>query len=335
MNLTMPNSLNAPHRPPEVRTLRPFALLAIICTASAAPPPAPPQATAVGYKLSTFSSTLARSSVDLTGKNAGGPEWYAFQFFHQQLPNPSDITFNPDGTVTLGKSGKISITTAAPSRTPSHWTGLAFGGGAYFEAILSFDPRAVVKANAKEWPAFWSMAIEHLADLDSQQWPGQTKGYMHFIEPDFFEYDVWSFRPPNYYGGAVHDWYGEFKKQCPNNFCNASNAGKGGTKFSNFGVATPENTDFTQFHKFGFLWVPATDSAEGYAQYYFDDKPTSDKVTWTKFSNQAPPPGNAPWTFGIIDRQHLAVILDTGAAQPMTVKSVNVWQASQKGNLTQ
>jgi hypothetical protein len=295
----------------------------------------PSQAAAAGYSTNTFSSQFARESIDFKSTEVSGFQWYPFHFFQQELPDPAGLALNDDGSITLGAKSKITIATAAPSRSPDRWVGVAFGGGAYFEAVLKFDPRDVVKAHAKEWPAFWSLAIEHLAELDAEQWKGQVKGYAHYIEPDFFEYDLWSFRPPNVYGGAIHDWYGVYQRTCPGNaFCNMSNAGHGGTRFSNFGISTPDKTDFRQYHKYGFLWVPATAAAPGFAQYYFDDSLTSDRVTWTSFADQAPPPGLAPWTFGVIDQQHLAVILDTGAGQPMTVKSVNVWQASRAGNLT-
>ncbi len=124
---------------------------------------------------------------------------------------------------------------------------MAFGGGAYFEAVFRFDPEDTINAKGVGWPSWWAMAIEHLAGLPMQQWPGQPSGYDHFIETDFFEYDVWSFSPHNEYGGAMHDWFGIWKSTCPNNYCNVSNAGGGGTNFSSFQVQTPTSTDFTQY----------------------------------------------------------------------------------------
>jgi len=59
------------------------------------------------------------------------------------------------------------------------------------------------------------MALEHMAYFEGRQWPGQPEGYDHFIEPDFFEYDIWRFAPHNTYGGATHDWYGIYNKTCP------------------------------------------------------------------------------------------------------------------------
>jgi hypothetical protein len=115
-----------------------------------------------------------------------------------------------------------------------------------------------------------------------------------------------------------------------------SNSGGGGSSFSNFQVQTPSTTDFTQYHAFGFLWVPATASAQGYAQYYFDGQATNDKMTWTQYSGtDVPPPGTTPWTFGVLDPQHVALVLGTGNAEPMRIQSVNVWQASASNNLSE
>jgi hypothetical protein len=56
---------------------------------------------------------------------------------------------------------------------------------------------------------------------------------------------------------------------------------------------------------------------------------------WTKFDNQPPPPTNQPWAFGRLDQEHLVLILGTGPNEPMTIRSVNVWQASDSNNLHQ
>jgi hypothetical protein len=44
-------------------------------------------------------------------------------------------------------------------------------------------------------------------------------------------------------------------------------------------------------------------------------------------------PANQSWAFSIIDRQHLALILETGLNQTMKVKSVNVWQTTDANNI--
>ena len=299
---------------------------------------APPQAAAVGYTVSTFSSTFDKSRVDVNDTRKPGYEWYLGQFFGGATTASSNLTFNADGTLALdgvGTSSNAGINTAAPASTPAGWVGMAFGGGAYFEATFRFNPQDTIMANGKGWPSWWAMAIEHLAGLPSQHWQGQPTGYSHFIETDFFEYDVWSFSPHNEYGGAMHDWYGVYSQTCAGNgYCNANNTSGGGTSFSNFQVQTPASTDFTKYHAFGYLWVPATASSHGRAQYYFDNQATNDAITWSQYTgNESPPPGAAPWTFGVLDRQHVALILGTGSAEPMTLQSVHVWQKSAAENL--
>jgi len=96
----------------------------------------------------------------------------------------------------------------------------------------------------------------------------------------------------------------------------------------------PPNTDLRQYHRYGFLWVPASARGPGYAKFYFDRSQMGPTQEWQLLKDQPPPPTNQSWAFGIIDRQHLFLILSTGAGQPMTVRSVDVWQASAAGNLT-
>jgi hypothetical protein len=178
---------------------------------------------------------------------------------------------------------------------------------------------------SKGWPAFWSAALEHLVNLQTVQWNGQPKGFEHFIEPDFFEYDIPG--GGSSYGGAIHEWYGKYNQTC-RGFCNVL--------APYYLRVVPSNTDFRLFHRYGFLWVPATSAAPGYAEYYFDDQRVGQRTRWVQFKDQ-PPPVSAKsqqlWSFGIIDRQHLVLVLGTGIGEPMTVRSVNVWQASGAGNL--
>jgi hypothetical protein len=301
---------------------------------------APPQAAAVGYTVSTFSSTFAKSGFDLADTHASGFEWYLGQYFGYADTLASALTFNADGTVTLNAGGNLGST--APVRTStSGFVGTAFGGGAYLEATFKFDPADVINnPDTSAWPSWWGFSLEHCAGWSLNQtldpWPGQATGYAHFIETDFFEYDIWNFAPHYEYAGTMHDWYGEYPTCDPSSssFCNVSNAPNDGTSFSNFVVTTPSTTDFTQYHAFGFLWVPATATTQGYGQYYFDGQAVNDRVTWSLLSStDSPPPGTAPWTFGILDQQHLTLNIDTGVGEPMTLQSVHVWQASAASNL--
>jgi hypothetical protein len=282
---------------------------------------------------------MDKAGVDLGGTQKAGFQWYLGQFFGRPATDPTTLTFNADGSLTMNGSGTANaqINTAAPAKGGSGWVGVAFGGGAYFEATLKFNPQDTIGSGGHRWPAWWADPIEHLSFLPGQQWAGQPKGYAHFIEMDFFEYDVWSFSPHNEYGGATHDWYGIYNETCAGKgYCGVSNAGGDGTKFSNFQVETPSSTDFTQYHSFGYMWSPATAATQGSATYYFDGKATKDRITWSQYTgSETPTPGMSPWTFGIADQQHMVLILDTGPNEPFTIQSVSVWQESDAQNLKQ
>lgn len=287
----------------------------------------PPQAAAVNYLVRTFSSSFSADQVDMANTTKSGFKWYPYRFFGSQTKLAS-ISLNADGSVTLlgdtsGPNGELA--TASSTDTPGKFVGTAFGGGGYFEATFKFDPQDVIKTNFNGWPSWWSMAIEHMVNLDTRQWPGQPEGYEHFIEADFFEYvlkDYVERGKLNYFGGTLHDWFGP-----PTG------------KYNHVTLPhrlvvreVPADTDFTQYHRYGFLWVPATSAQDGYAEYYFDGRRVGRRIAWEQYTNQAPPP-KPPWMFSIIDRNHLVLILGTGPNQPMTVQSVNVWQASNAKNM--
>ncbi len=292
-------------------------------------PDIPPQAAAAHYTVRTFSSTFSANQVDITNSLESGFKWYPFHFFGVST-NLSSIVLNTDRSVTLlgdttGPGGELA--TASSTGTRNGFVGTAFGGGGYFEATFKFDPRDVVKNNFNGWPAWWSMAIEHMVGLETRQWLGQQTGYEHFIEADFFEYDLKDYAGKgklNYFGGALHDWFG-----LPGDKYKYSHVTP---PYSVVVREVPINTDFTQYHRYGFLWVPATGTRDGYAEHYFDGRKVGRRVAWRQYTNQKPPP-RPPWMFSIIDHNHLVLILGTGLNEPMTVLSVNVWQASDDHNM--
>ena len=296
----------------------------------------PIPAARVGYKNETYAGQFTQRSIDLNNTAASGFDWYPYRFYGTPTPSAERFVLNSDGSATLGnESLDASLASAVPTKTPLRWAGIAFGGGGYFEATLRFDPGRTIRANGKAWPSFWALPIEHVFNLPQVQWAGQPPEYVHFVELDFFEYDIWTSKPKNDYDGAIHEWYGIYKASCPgHNFCQASNGGHGINGPTNI-IATPMATDFRKDHKFGFLWVPATKTSPGYAQYYFDGVATTDKVTWNLYEGQPPPPGVVPWTFGVMDSEHFALIVGTGIDQPVTVSSVRVWQSSTANNIRQ
>jgi hypothetical protein len=286
---------------------------------------APRQAAALRYTINTFHTGpwSAPKTIDWQNTGAIGFQWYLNKAFGGKPTPPSRLTVNRDGSLTLN-GGDVNAFSAPTSH------GVGFGGGAYFEATFSFDPQSVVANPHNSWPAWWAMSLEHFLNLPGQHWTGQLSNVMHFAEMDFFEYDTWNWAGRNTYGGATHDWGGTW----------GTNASKKGWQYNyhnnNFVIRLPKDTDFTKPHRYGYLWLPASATSQGYAHYYFDGLPTTDKVTWSFYNPENPPPppaATAPWKFGINDCQHMALILGTGMNQSMTIYSVDVWQASSKANI--
>jgi hypothetical protein len=294
----------------------------------------PEPAAAAGYTTNTFLSHMRSGDFDLSQKNQSGFKWYFFNFFHGTPAAPSTIRFGQNYASIGGNDAASAVATAA-AISGDGWVGTAFGGGFYVEALISFST-VEVPGKQTSWPSFWALSLEHCYSPGvADQWIGQNPGYAHFGEVDMMEYDLGSSSPANSYGATygatVHDFYGVWNSTCASGYCNVNNAAGGKTPYANFKVAT--NADFAAYHRFGALWIPATSSSNGSLTFYFDGLPTNSKVSWTQYVNQAPAPGTASWTFGILDAQHLVLLLDTGARQPMNVQYVSVWQSSAAGNI--
>ncbi len=290
----------------------------------------PPQAAEAGYTKNTFSSNFSNNDIDVEDTRTHGFNWYVGRFFGWK-PTPPHYYESSDETGLVIKTGKnFSMATAARVKGSKRWVGRAFGGGGYFEAEIKFNPDDVLRPKSKGWPSFWAMSIEHMANLPEEQWAGQEKGYAHFIEVDVLEYLFKEADNIGVYGANIHDWYGAWRETCsPKQFCKYS------VPYRHVRKSVPPDTDFNKYHKYGFLWIPATKETKGWGQFYFDDKPIGRKETWTLYEDQAPSMIRRSWNFGILDRQHLVLILGTGENQSMSVRSVNMWQKSDKDNWVQ
>ena len=195
--------------------------------------------------------------------------------------------------------------------------GLAFGGGGYFEVTMSIQNR--IKGwcnpgsdpNCKGWPAWWSNSVEGDYGIPNNLPDGMG-----------IEYDAAEFLDggTNKFSAGIILWNGS-----GGNY-NNSQAGQGN------GFTGPANFNFAEKHRYGWLWVAATDTTQGYIKNYMDGVQFGRTYTWSKYKG-----GNweqtksDPWS--PMDMGHHRLMLGTGPENPMTVYSVAVWQKDDSHNI--
>jgi hypothetical protein len=248
--------------------------------------------------------------------------------------DPSSIEINSDGSITFGKGEGISLlgSVARINDHPnSNFVGTAFGGGGYFEAVIKFEtqeltPPEQLPTGDLSWPAWWSMSAEHIVQrADLTQWALQQPGHEHFVEADFFE----ALNGPKSYTIAARDWYGIWGVSCPPAYCDST------TPYS-ANVVPTHDVDWREPHKVAGRWIPATDTSRGSLAFFLDDRKVAE-WSWSKFDGRlhAPPiASETPWRFGVIDQQHLALLINGGIKWPMTVLSIKVWQRDASKNIS-
>jgi hypothetical protein len=284
----------------------------------------PAAAAAVGFNTSTFGPAVTLNST-----------WRPFTFYGSGAQPAGYANQNADGSLYLSGTGHSSgtgVATASQTNTGKNWSGIAFGGGGYFEAVLSFTGQGNGPYN-NGGPGFWALDIEHTSQGPyTVSWPGQPNDsngnpYDDFFEVDFMEYDAGTYA----YQNGIGNWYGYPPTKATSN----PHQEVGGSAGS---VLVPSGTNFAQYHSYGCLWMPATPSTQGYLKFYFDGVQLGDTFYWNynNPNNPFPPlPQNNSTAMSGMDGRHLFLILGTGTDQPMTVKSVTVWQASGANNLTE
>jgi hypothetical protein len=263
----------------------------------------PGPASAVGFNTLTF-----RPNVTI------GSNWRKFNFFGVS-PATIDAVQNSDGSVTINPGGDdYGAMLCTDTRGPGiAFTGVAFGGGGYFQATMKFSGPA----------SFWANDTENLNGVSSgvgpSQWPGQATGYGDWIETDFAEFDS-----PNVYGVAIHNWYGRV------------GSGVGASTVDSGSPVFPPGADYTKPNIYGFLWVPVASSRQGYAKFSVNGVQIGKTITWNQYNPSAdPPPATSNGTaYSVLDKLHLALILGTGSDTSNTVYNVQVWQASAADNIS-
>jgi hypothetical protein len=279
-----------------------------------------------GYQLVFNDDFTDVGTIDVNNSGVGGYNWCMDKQFWAKPSAPNSVAMTPDGLVL-----SASITTACLSGVRgSPMQGRAWGGGAYFEAAITFNPGLVIAANG-DWPAFVGLSWEMAGDRD--QAAKQPSGYVHYGELDVMEYGFFNYagQPPNlnYYWQTLHDFYGYpvsgtlSPPQIENNNVSAISASPGG-------IAGP--------HRYGALWISGRRNRPGSVQAYFDGVPmggpvTTGLVTWPGGKGNVTPPTDET-VFSIFDLQHFFLGLQGSAIAPITVRNVQVWQTT-AGNMLQ
>lgn len=193
---------------------------------------APAQAAAAGFTSLAFIEDFDDTSgIDMADTRQAGFNFYrATPFGFPQTPT-SQILVSSNSILTVTSpadtAGYAIGTTCGIGN--NQWIGFDAVGGAYFEARLAVDPDV---QGADGWPAFWSMASEHL-------WASSTAN--DFMEMDFFE--KLPLGSPTFYSSNTHDWDypGPTVENSANNFIEPGGA-----------------FNFEEFHSYGTLWVPGS-----------------------------------------------------------------------------
>ena len=302
-----------------------IAICGLATNAAVATPLAIPDVAAKhGYDTLTWDTEFSEETVDITDRHDAFFSWYPYRLFGS-FPDKQGLRLNDDKSITMiggEKSLNAQVITVSPTSNPPFFRGTAFGGGGYFTASVRVSPLDMVPNRIRGWPSFWALAVEGVFAAGGRahdSWPGQVEGYRHNIEVDVFEFldrIVSRQNPSVRYGAALHDWYGLYAKKCPQ-LCQVQTP----INMS----AVPKDTDWKEYHEYGFLWVCATEKSKGFAEFYFDGELMGRSAEWALWDGeQRVPPPKGDWIYSWLDKQHLVLIIGSGQSQPISVRWVRV-----------
>lgn len=269
-----------------------------------------------GYNL-VFSEDFSDiSRFDINNTGASGFSWYMDRQYWATPAPPTSVSLTPDGLVLTDVVSTCGLSGARGSAM----LGKAWGGGAYFEAEIMFNPDQVFVENG-DWPSFYGLSWELAGDTD---WaPGQPSNYRHWGELDIMEYGIWNYKgyPADYrfFWQTMHDWYGEAPdvSGIQNNNVSAYWAGR-------------TTADIRGWHKYGALWIPGSRTSPGSVQAYFDGDtiygPSSSGLVAYPYGESCTTPPTTDTAYSIFDKTHFALVLQGSLLAPITVKYVKVWQ---------
>jgi UDP-glucuronate decarboxylase len=289
-----------------------------------------------------FDDFASLDSIDMSDSRIEGYKWYRLQWWENGITNLDCIRVSDSILYLGGGTGRGRVQSAIPFSNLRHFIGNVWGGGAYFEVRMKFNP--LLGAGVTGGLGAYLFSIEHIYfDLFpyDAQFPGQARGYAHFAELDIMELAGLSSRN-DYVGktgfqGTLHDWSGVYDGAPTYR----------GWQFDLYNINslhTAGAVDWKQFHTYGALWVPQAGSSPGYVRWFFDDRPLG-SVYWLGPMRSPPQiskdkqykgvpidqstPLRAGPIFSVIDGQRLAMQLDGNPDWPILVDWVKVWQKGQ------
>ncbi|WP_203468532.1 hypothetical protein [Dechloromonas sp. TW-R-39-2] len=249
---------------------------------------------------------------------------FEFRFFGWKYNKDNDY-LDENGNLVVSGSKKFAnghlATATLDQNDHDSYVGTVFKGGAYFEIEFKFDPSTVNTKNG--WPSFWAIPIVNNGKkFAGLTWPGAADKYANTVEIDIFEYNQSN---KFYYGGGFHNWYGVYNETCVPNFCRYSIPTRDSKRFPGLFF------DFSKFHRYGLLWVPATSSRQGSATFFVDSHKVGMGVTWDYRVDDDFDLKKWEKGFSSIDREKYMLIVGTGYEQPLTIRSLKVWQKNMDG----
>lgn len=186
-----------------------------------------------------------------------------------------------------------------------------------------------------------------------------TEAWNYTNYADDIETDAAEFDNTNDHAWALHNWHGTANDDVAAVWGGPLSSCPGGGPTCTWVGPTLNGVvvDYTQYHTYGFLWVPATSTTQGYTQYYFDNTAVSNKLFYNLYNpNAAPPPvanaatncvpsiyisdhnsvvctvpASSAWS--VMDTRHLMFIFGGATGSTVTFQSMSVWQATNQGNL--
>lgn len=307
-----------------------------------------------GYTTRTFYTGDFGAATDWTDSGALSDtrQWTSRNPYppYQDLSvvGPNSATASSNRSV--GADGALTLTNTYVSNAlfghlgqGTQWKGAAFGGGAYYEAWLSWDTSLVAEDNTNPdciyrygtatsdicWPAWWVMPWESFTNqLTTTPGAGRFNvSAKHFVEMDIVEVGVFSGQ-------------GQFTATMWDRLQGPIFSGTGHKNVMS--AVYPDVKKSSPPAAYGMLWVPAnaTTGAQGSAtllvngtNYWTWKWQAIDCANFDLATLLAQSTANSPNAFAVLDCMHGVLILNTGASIPLTVHNVSVWQIDNSSNL--